>query len=94
MSKAAGFFSVSDLLQKNPEAKRPPSASLDPSQPKVEQLTMSSMLGRSHNSYCVMTIMMQRCCDMEYTLSCLIFEGDLMVQGSDRARQKAPARLP
>jgi hypothetical protein len=35
MSKAAGFNSVSDLLQKNPEAKRPPSASLDPSQPKV-----------------------------------------------------------
>ncbi|EIE26968.1 hypothetical protein COCSUDRAFT_59460 [Coccomyxa subellipsoidea C-169] len=28
MSKAAGFTSVSDLLQKNPNAKRPPSASL------------------------------------------------------------------
>ena len=35
MSKAAGFSSVSDLLQKNPDAKRPPSASLDPSQPTV-----------------------------------------------------------
>ena len=35
MSKAAGFSSVSDLLQKNPDAKRPPSASLDPSQPVV-----------------------------------------------------------
>ena len=35
MSKAAGFSSVSDLLQKNPEAKRSQSASVDPSQPKV-----------------------------------------------------------
>ena len=35
MSKAAGFSSVSDLLQKNPAAKRPQSASVDPSQPKV-----------------------------------------------------------
>ena len=35
MSKAAGFSSVSDLLQKNPDAKRPPSASADPSQPTV-----------------------------------------------------------
>lgn len=35
MSKAAGFSSVSDLLQKNPGAKRPQSASVDPSKPKV-----------------------------------------------------------
>lgn len=35
MSKAAGFSSVSDLLQKNPDAKRPPSAPLDPIQPTV-----------------------------------------------------------
>ena len=35
MSKAAGFSSVSDLLQNNPEARRPPSASVDLYQPKV-----------------------------------------------------------
>jgi hypothetical protein len=41
MSKAAGFSSVSDLLQKNPGAKRPPSACLGPSQPKVGGLKVS-----------------------------------------------------
>ncbi|KAK9915262.1 hypothetical protein WJX75_006841 [Coccomyxa subellipsoidea] len=35
MSKAAGFTSVSDLLQKNPNAKRPPSASLQAPGAKV-----------------------------------------------------------
>jgi len=37
MSKAAGFTSVSQLLQKNPNAKRPPSASQQPVTPKVSQ---------------------------------------------------------
>ncbi len=44
MSKAAGFSSVSDLLQKNPEAKRPPIPSLDPSQPKVKHRSLSGRL--------------------------------------------------
>lgn len=36
MSKAAGFTSVSDLLQKNPNAKRPPSAPLQAPHSKVD----------------------------------------------------------
>ena len=45
MSKAAGFSSVSDLLQKNPEAKRPPSASLDSSQPTVIPFPVPPVFG-------------------------------------------------